>query len=249
MKSKARTTMLAVRVISERGLLIRFFQPTFACTEAFYLHIGLVDHVNCCSQAISLVYHATKQGTRLERRELGEAQLRHDVRILGAEALIVFSCPPCGTSGIDQTTLVLFATSPTIQGSNGAELLKMRKEPCLLSLVLMCALMAACGGISSNRCVVTTAIAPVNATADHSATAPGNDVQFSLSSTVKGNCPLIPDSIGVWSTSDPVNTTISNQALTQGLATCLNATSTPATISNSGTVRTKTYPTASLVCK
>jgi len=89
----------------------------------------------------------------------------------------------------------------------------------------------------------------MNATADHNAVAPGNEVLFSLSSTVKGNCPLIPDSIGVWSTADPVNTTISNQASTQGLATCLNATSTPATISNSGTITGKGYPSVILVCK
>jgi hypothetical protein len=126
--------------------------------------------------------------------------------------------------------------------------LKMRKEPCLLSLVLVCASMAACG-TSSNTCMMTTGIAPENATADHNATPPGNEVQFSLSSTVQGNCPLVPDFLGVWSTSGPVNTAISNQAPTQGLATCLNATSTPATISNSSTVRTKAYPSSSLVCK
>jgi hypothetical protein len=51
---KARTTMLAVRVIFERGLLLRFFQPIFACTEAFYLHRGLADHVNCCDHANTL---------------------------------------------------------------------------------------------------------------------------------------------------------------------------------------------------
>jgi hypothetical protein len=142
-----------------------------------------------------------------------------------------------------------YATFHSIQGSNGAELLKMRKEPCLLSLVFMCASMAACGGLSSDRCVVTTAITPVNATADHNAAAPGNEVQFSLSSTVKGNCPLVPAFVGVWSTSDPVNTTISNQAPTQGLATCLNATPTPATISNTGTITGKDYPAVTLVCK
>jgi hypothetical protein len=42
---------------------------------------------------------------RLVSRELIEVQLRHDVRILGAETRIVFPRPPCGTSGIDQTTL------------------------------------------------------------------------------------------------------------------------------------------------
>ncbi|HWY19607.1 MAG TPA: hypothetical protein VNX26_00205 [Candidatus Acidoferrum sp.] len=118
----------------------------------------------------------------------------------------------------------------------------------LLPLLLLCGLMAACGLTSSDACVITTAMTPSSATADHNATAPGNEVQFSLSSTVKGNCPLVPDFVGVWSTSDAMNTTISNQAPTQGLATCLNATPTPATISNSSTVRTKTYPSSSLVC-
>jgi hypothetical protein len=66
---------------------------------------------------------------------------------------------------------------------------------------------------------------------------------------VKGNCPLVADSVGVWSTSDAANTTISNQAPTQGLATCMNATPTPATISNSSTIRTEAYPSSSLVCK
>jgi hypothetical protein len=100
----------------------------------------------------------------------------------------------------------------------------------LLSL-LSCMLMLACG--SSSDCTIHTAIIPPNATADHSAAVPGNQAQFSLTSTVRGNCPLIPDQLGIWSTSDPVNTTISNQAPTQGLATCLSATPTPATISNS----------------
>jgi hypothetical protein len=125
----------------------------------------------------------------------------------------------------------------------------MRERLWLLPLLLLCALMATCGGSSGDTCMITTAITPQNATADHNAAVPGNEVQFLLSSTVKGNCPLVPDFLGVWSTSDPVNTTISNQAPTQGLATCLNATPTPATISNSSTVRTKAYPSSSLVCK
>ena len=129
-----------------------------------------------------------------------------------------------------------------------AEVLRLRIGPWLSSLLLLCASLVACG-VSSDRCSVTTSIAPVNATADHNAAAPGNEVQFSLSSTVKGDCPLIPDFVGVWSTSDSVNTTISNQASTQGLATCLSATPTPATISNSGTVTGKSYPSVTLICK
>jgi hypothetical protein len=96
--------------------------------------------------------------------------------------------------------------------------------------------------------VVTTAITPLNATADHNAAALGNVVQFTLSSSVKGNC-LIPHFIGVWSTSDPVNTAISNQVPTQGLATCLNSTATPATISNSSVVAGKSFPSVTLACK
>ncbi len=49
----------------------------------------------------------------------------------------------------------------------------MRIGPWLLALVFLCASMAACGGISSDKCMVTTAIAPVNATADHNATGAG----------------------------------------------------------------------------
>ena len=126
--------------------------------------------------------------------------------------------------------------------------LKMHESPWLLSLLLSCTLMVACG--KSSDCTIKTAIIPSNATADHSAAVPGNQAQFSLSSTVKGNCPLTPDFVGVWSTSDPVNTTISNQDPTQGLATCLNATPAPATISNSSTVREiVAYPPSTLVCK
>ncbi len=127
----------------------------------------------------------------------------------------------------------------------------MRKgpRPRLLLLLLLCGLMAACGYSSTDTCMITTRITPPNATADHNAAEPGNQAQFSLASTVKGNCPLTPDFAGVWSTSDPGNTTISNQAPTQGLATCLNATPTPAMIGNSSTVRGHSFPSTTLVCK
>jgi hypothetical protein len=124
----------------------------------------------------------------------------------------------------------------------------MRQAHSSLPLLLSCVLTAACG-TSNNTCTVSTAILPHNATADHSAAAPGNQVQFSFTSTEAGNCPKVPDRAGVWSTSDPVNTTISNQPPTQGLATCLNVTSTPATISYSGTALGHPFPPAILVCK
>jgi hypothetical protein len=129
------------------------------------------------------------------------------------------------------------------------EVLSMRVQLCLASVVLLsCALAIACGS-SSNRCVISIALTPQSATADHNAIAPGNQVQFSTESSVAGNCPMTPDYVGVWSTSDPANTSISNQAPTQGLATCLHATPMPATISNSSKIRGQPYPSATLVCK
>jgi hypothetical protein len=123
----------------------------------------------------------------------------------------------------------------------------MKRAFWLIGVVLFWLFLAGCGGYG-NTCSVTAAITPSNSSADHGATAPGNQVQFSIKSTVTGNCPLVPDQGGVWSTSDSLNTTISNQAPTQGLATCLNATSSPVTITESGTVRGHTIAPASLAC-
>ena len=123
----------------------------------------------------------------------------------------------------------------------------MRRTLWLFGVVIACAFLASCGGYG-NTCTINAAITPSNATADHSASAPGNQAQFSLASSVNGNCPLVADSVGVWSTSDPANTTISNQAPTEGLATCLNATSTPVMIGNTSTVRGRSFTSATLTC-
>ena len=114
-------------------------------------------------------------------------------------------------------------------------------------LVLCCVLLVSCGG-SSNTCVINSDVTPSTATADHSAAAPGNQVQFSVTGSVKGNCPLTTDSVGVWSTSDPTNTTISNQDPTRGLATCLNGTPAAVTITNTGTIRGQGSNPAKLTC-
>src|SRR5689334_11518587 len=118
--------------------------------------------------------------------------------------------------------------------------------PAALALVSLLGL-PGCG--SSNTCSVTAIIAPKTATAVHSAAAPGNQVQFTLNSTVKGTCPLPADKAGTWSSSDAVNVSISNQAGTSGLATCLGATASPVTITNSGTVGGHPYQSASLACQ
>jgi len=118
-----------------------------------------------------------------------------------------------------------------------------------LLLFLLAGLSAGCGTSPNQRCVISTATLPQSATADHILLAPGDQAQFSLQSSAVGMCPEIPDVIGVWSTSDPVNTSISNQTPTQGLATCLNATTNPVTISNSSRARGHSYPSVTLTCK
>jgi hypothetical protein len=123
----------------------------------------------------------------------------------------------------------------------------MKRTLWLLGVMLSSAFLASCG-MSRVTCTIIAAVTPMNATADVTAPAPGNQVQFSISSKVEGNCPLVADQIGSWSSSDTVNTTISNQAPTQGLATCLSAAS-PATISNTGTVRGRTITPATLTCR
>lgn len=118
-----------------------------------------------------------------------------------------------------------------------------------LSVIFLGASCIGCGGSMSNSCIITANVTPASAIADHNLASPGNQVQFSTTSTVTGNCPLIADTLGTWSTSDPGNTSISNQVATAGLATCLGATTTPATISNSGTIRTKGFTPATLTCR
>jgi hypothetical protein len=114
--------------------------------------------------------------------------------------------------------------------------------------------LSSCGyGVAgtSNSCSITTNISPSNATADHSTAPPGNQAQFSLSSNVSGNCPLTPDFMGTWSTSDPVNVNLLNMTMQPTntiTAMCVGATSGPAKISNSSTIRGKPFPSASLTC-
>jgi hypothetical protein len=104
---------------------------------------------------------------------------------------------------------------------------------------------AGCGGTPQNSCNITAMVAPASATADHNLASPGNKVQFAAVSSVSGNCPLAPDTLGTWSTSASGNTSIAST----GLATCLGATTTPATISYSGTVHGRGFKSAALTCR
>jgi len=121
----------------------------------------------------------------------------------------------------------------------------MKSSVVFLAAIFLSVSCIGCGGTPQNSCNITAIVTPLSAIADHNAPSPGNQVQFSTSSTVSGNCPLIADTLGTWSTSDPGNTSISGT----GLATCLGATTTPATISNSGTVRGRKFTSATLTCR
>jgi len=112
-------------------------------------------------------------------------------------------------------------------------------------------ILSRCGYGNSNTCSIKTSISPTTATADHAATPPGNQAQFMLSDSVSGNCPLIGDSLGTWSTSDPADTTLNTITAQPGAnvtATCVHAAPAPVTISNSGTIRGKLFPSATLTC-
>jgi hypothetical protein len=113
------------------------------------------------------------------------------------------------------------------------------------SLVALPLLMCSCGGSSNSTCSISAKVIPASATADHNLAPPGNQAQFSLQSSVNGNCPLIADEIGTWSTSDTANTRVDNN----GLASCSGATPAAATISNSSTIRGHAFTSATLTCK
>ena len=115
-----------------------------------------------------------------------------------------------------------------------------------LAAIFLSVFTIGCGGSTTqNSCFITAIVAPVSAISDHNAAPPDDQVQFATVSSVSGNCPLTPDTVGTWSTSAPGNTSIDST----GLATCLGATTTPATISYSGTVHGRGFKSAALTCR
>jgi hypothetical protein len=117
----------------------------------------------------------------------------------------------------------------------------------ICTVIVACFFLLNCG---NNTCQISTSISPKTATADHAASPPGNQAQFSLSGKESGFCPQTPDTRGSWSTSDPVNTSIqaAQSDSNIGIATCINATQNPVTISNSGRIRGQGFPSATLTC-
>jgi len=128
----------------------------------------------------------------------------------------------------------------------------------LLGLGCLSAVLLGCAAPQNPSCNLSSvfAVGPTSATADHSATPPGNQAQFQATvspySSVPG-CP-VPQYIlllqPTWSLSDPLDAQISSAPGTNGLATCMNAAANPitvtATYTSNGTTQTKT---ATLTCK
>jgi hypothetical protein len=118
---------------------------------------------------------------------------------------------------------------------------------------------AGCGGTSQRQpdCSVAVGlgVAPNNATADHAAAPPGNKVPFVASDTLPVGCIPTPGPIRFdlkWSVSDTVNTKIGNTPnVDYGVATCINATPAPVTVTATGANRlgNTITGTAILACK
>lgn len=124
----------------------------------------------------------------------------------------------------------------------------------LLLLVIVC---VGCGGHSQPDCSTAVALGllPASATADHAAAAPGNKVSFIGFDTLPNGCIPTPGPIRQdlkWSVSDTVNTTIGNTLnVDYGVATCINTTPAPVTVTATGTNRLGAMisGTATLACK
>ena len=115
-----------------------------------------------------------------------------------------------------------------------------------------------CGGKSSSvDCSVALSldVAPQSATADHAAAPPGNKASFVGANSVVPGCIPTPGPIRLdlkWSVSDTVNTSIGNTPnLDYGVATCINATPAPVTVTATGTNKlgATITGTATLACK
>ena len=115
------------------------------------------------------------------------------------------------------------------------------------------AMLVGCGS-STHDCTpspLVVTVSPSSATADHSVAAPGNQAQFTFTSTggdVPSGCSVaavvVPPQ---WSSSDPTDITFADT--TNGLATCTGATSGAATVSVKVTKNGATGKgTASLTC-
>jgi len=126
---------------------------------------------------------------------------------------------------------------------------------CLAGALSGCA--AGAGGTSGCTITTTLAVGPASGTADHSAAAPGNQQKFTateLSSSITPGCAVpavVPIVYPAWTSSDPIDVTVSSAAdSTNGLATCVNATLAPVTLTaTTGTGANAQTAKVTLTCK
>ena len=132
-----------------------------------------------------------------------------------------------------------------------------RMRTALLLLAACSVLLAGCGAASPN-CTLTyvLSVSPATATADHAATPPGNQQKFyaALEPSAAPGCP-VPQNVGIaypaWTNPAPLAISISSaQDQTNGLATCLKATTGAVTLTATvGTGLTAQSKTVQLTCK
>ena len=125
-----------------------------------------------------------------------------------------------------------------------------------MPFLLLMAFSAGCGGHSPD-CTAFDAlfVVPQSATADHAAAAPGNKVSFVSGNATPLGCPPMPVPLRTdlkWTVSDTANTSIGNTPnVDYGVATCINTTPTPVTVTATGTngMGATISGNATLVCK
>ena len=144
----------------------------------------------------------------------------------------------------------------------GVTLCAMKALLSSLGLAGFTALLCGCAASGSSGCNITSVleVTPSSATADHSAAAPGNEERFVATerSTSIPGCPvpavaaitIVPVIYPAWTSSDPVDVTVSSAPdATNGLATCVNATLTPVTLTaTEGSGVTAQLASATLTC-
>jgi hypothetical protein len=128
----------------------------------------------------------------------------------------------------------------------------------LAPLAFAVAALTGCAGGTSD-CTFTQSfnVSPLTATANHSAAAPGNQVQFFSTIAPKASaadCPVplyIIAARPAWTNPDPLDLTISNaNDATNGTAVCNSATSGPVTLTaNVGSSATPSLQTVQLTCQ
>ena len=127
----------------------------------------------------------------------------------------------------------------------------------LASLLVAAVLISTGCGDANRDCNLTAlSVAPRIASADHTAAASGNQVQFFAGPVTPKVCATAAcvNCWGqTWTVSDPVNVSISNNANDNGTATCLGATSgavtVTATVQDAGKSTQTVTGAATLTCK